>query len=158
MSWTKPSFLSCQPTWSLTCAASLPGCLKPTQREVLPPLEFPSSSPLVKHISAATRRLLGTGDKASQSGDEAIAQGRWKVQMYVGPALSGAPFHSHGPAFNVLVRGSKQWWLLPPGICYAYCCALYVLVCLFCVYPERRKPCIQCYQQCQYFKLIYQYF
>ena len=32
-------------------------------------------------------------------------QKRGKVirQFFMGPALSGAPFHSHGPAFNALV-------------------------------------------------------
>jgi hypothetical protein len=38
-----------------------------------------------------------------------------KYQFYLGPPLSGAPFHSHGPAFNGLVFGQKLWFLLPPG-------------------------------------------
>lgn len=37
------------------------------------------------------------------------------LQLFVGPALSGAPFHSHGPAINVIARGRKLWHLLPPG-------------------------------------------
>ena len=45
----------------------------------------------------------------------------WKSQFYLGPALSGAPLHHHGPAFNVLVRGRKEWILLPPGM-YTYIC------------------------------------
>lgn len=36
-------------------------------------------------------------------------------QWFLGPALSGAPFHSHAPAFNVLVYGQKLWQLRPPG-------------------------------------------
>lgn len=38
-----------------------------------------------------------------------------QIQTYLGPPLSGAPFHSHAPAFNVLVHGRKLWMLLPPG-------------------------------------------
>jgi hypothetical protein len=33
----------------------------------------------------------------------------------MGPPLSGAPFHYHGPAFNALLHGRKLWQLLPPG-------------------------------------------
>lgn len=36
-------------------------------------------------------------------------------QWYMGPPLSGAPFHTHAPAFNILVYGRKLWQLLPPG-------------------------------------------
>jgi hypothetical protein len=54
-------------------------------------------------------------------------------QFYLGPPLSGAPFHAHGPAFNALLSvsllflafpcflifhrssGRKLWFLLPPG-------------------------------------------
>jgi hypothetical protein len=39
----------------------------------------------------------------------------WKTQFYLGPPLSGAPFHHHGPAFNLIVHGRKEWTLLPPG-------------------------------------------
>ena len=41
-----------------------------------------------------------------------------KFQLSIGPALSGAPFHHHGPAFNLLIFGRKQWTLLPPGSYY----------------------------------------
>ena len=37
------------------------------------------------------------------------------VQYFLGPALSGAPFHSHGPALNYLVNGQKLWVVAPPG-------------------------------------------
>ena len=37
------------------------------------------------------------------------------IQIYFGPILSGAPFHSHGPAINQLIYGQKQWILLPPS-------------------------------------------
>ena len=47
----------------------------------------------------------------------------WKSQFYLGPALSGAPFHHHGPAFNLLVHGRKEWTLLPPGLCLLSCVA-----------------------------------
>mmetsp|Transcript_32282 Transcript_32282/g.46577 ORF Transcript_32282/g.46577 Transcript_32282/m.46577 type:complete len:662 (+) Transcript_32282:770-2755(+) len=36
-------------------------------------------------------------------------------QFFLGPPLSGAPFHHHGPAFNVLAFGAKKWALAPPG-------------------------------------------
>lgn len=36
-------------------------------------------------------------------------------QQYIGPIFSGAPFHSHGPALNLLIFGVKQWGLLPPA-------------------------------------------
>lgn len=37
------------------------------------------------------------------------------VQFYMGSILSGAPFHSHGPAINALIYGKKEWTLLSPG-------------------------------------------
>ena len=36
------------------------------------------------------------------------------TQFYAGPAGSGAPWHYHEHALNVLVVGAKTWWLLPP--------------------------------------------
>lgn len=39
----------------------------------------------------------------------------WKLQVFVGPPLSGAPFHHHAPAFNFLFLGIKHWTILPPG-------------------------------------------
>jgi len=39
----------------------------------------------------------------------------WKSQFFLGPPYSGAPFHHHGPAFNVVVSGRKRWTLLPPS-------------------------------------------
>jgi hypothetical protein len=37
------------------------------------------------------------------------------IQVYLGPILSGAPFHSHGSALNALLYGRKRWTLLPPS-------------------------------------------
>lgn len=37
-----------------------------------------------------------------------------KTQFYVGPPLSGAPFHFHRNAWNVLIYGLKRWFLMPP--------------------------------------------
>jgi hypothetical protein len=37
-------------------------------------------------------------------------------QFYYGGKYSGAPFHAHGPAFNVLIFGKKHWLILPPGM------------------------------------------
>ena len=45
---------------------------------------------------------------------DAAAVGR-KVQLFLGPAGSGAPMHAHGPAFNALAEGRKRWALLPPA-------------------------------------------
>ena len=36
-------------------------------------------------------------------------------QFYFGPPCSGAPWHYHYDAFNVLLRGRKLWWLQAPG-------------------------------------------
>ena len=36
--------------------------------------------------------------------------------FYVGGALSGTYFHSHTNALNVLINGSKRWWLVPPNV------------------------------------------
>jgi len=36
------------------------------------------------------------------------------VQLYVGPALSGAPGHFHRSAWNILIYGKKRWFLYPP--------------------------------------------
>lgn len=37
------------------------------------------------------------------------------VQLFIGPVLSGAPMHSHGPAVNVLLSGTKLWSITPPA-------------------------------------------
>jgi hypothetical protein len=36
------------------------------------------------------------------------------VQFYLGRRGSGAPFHIHSDAANIMLSGSKQWWILPP--------------------------------------------
>ena len=41
--------------------------------------------------------------------------GKRIIQIYAGSILSGAPFHSHGAAMNVLLYGQKLWTLLPPS-------------------------------------------
>jgi hypothetical protein len=38
-----------------------------------------------------------------------------KYQFFYGTKYSGAPMHSHGPAFNVLLKGEKLWNLVPPA-------------------------------------------
>jgi len=52
----------------------------------------------------------------------------WKSQFYLGPALSGAPFHHHGPAFNLLMHGRKEWTLLPPGMFLSFPFFLFLLI------------------------------
>ena len=36
--------------------------------------------------------------------------------FYIGPEMSGAYFHSHTNAVNILAEGRKLWHLLPPGV------------------------------------------
>jgi hypothetical protein len=43
------------------------------------------------------------------------SQDVYRLQVFEGPSFSGAPFHHHGPAFNLLIQGDKLWELLPPG-------------------------------------------
>jgi len=38
-----------------------------------------------------------------------------RAQFFLGPPLSGAPFHFHKDAVNFLAFGKKQWWLSPPA-------------------------------------------
>ena len=62
--------------------------------------------------------VLGLEDllsSAAASAVDAEVKASLRYQLYLGPALAGAPFHHHGPAFNLLVRGRKRWTLLPPG-------------------------------------------
>eukprot|EP00746_Dinoflagellata_sp_MGD_P139720 gnl/MRDRNA2_/MRDRNA2_73129_c0_seq4.p1 gnl/MRDRNA2_/MRDRNA2_73129_c0~~gnl/MRDRNA2_/MRDRNA2_73129_c0_seq4.p1 ORF type:complete len:164 (+),score=22.56 gnl/MRDRNA2_/MRDRNA2_73129_c0_seq4:146-637(+) len=40
---------------------------------------------------------------------------RFEVQFYAGPAGSGAPIHTHNPAFNTCASGRKLWLLFPPS-------------------------------------------
>ena len=76
---------------------------------------------MVAHFSATAKAdvaavgletLLAT---AAASAIDAEVKASLRYQLYLGPALAGAPFHHHGPAFNLLVRGRKRWTLLPPG-------------------------------------------
>ena len=36
-------------------------------------------------------------------------------QIFIGPALSGAPMHFHQDALNAVIFGRKKWFLTPPG-------------------------------------------
>jgi hypothetical protein len=40
--------------------------------------------------------------------------GRDSIHFFLGSANSGAPFHIHADALNVITMGRKQWWLYPP--------------------------------------------
>jgi hypothetical protein len=53
--------------------------------------------------------------RAAASNSPTSKQPRFAFQLYVGGPLSGAPFHSHSFAFNVLISGRKSWLILPPG-------------------------------------------
>ena len=37
------------------------------------------------------------------------------TQLYLGGAHSGAPFHWHQSAYNLLVHGRKRWFITPPA-------------------------------------------
>lgn len=72
----------------------------------------PSSS--TSSPRASRRRKSPHRQHQNQDQSQLLAN-HTKYQFYLGPPLSGAPFHSHGPAFNGLVHGQKLWFLLPPG-------------------------------------------
>ncbi len=57
----------------------------------------------------------GTAATTSVSALHDIPLSKAKYQFFYGTKYSGAPMHSHGPAFNVLLKGEKLWNLLPPG-------------------------------------------
>jgi hypothetical protein len=71
----------------------------------------PDSGKLLRFMHSASR---GAINGSSQTGVSDFKP-TWKSQFYLGPALSGAPFHHHGPAFNLIIHGRKEWTLLPPG-------------------------------------------
>ncbi|KAJ1438293.1 hypothetical protein B484DRAFT_215197 [Ochromonadaceae sp. CCMP2298] len=82
-----------------------------------------SPGPLLDLMYAVDRTCSNstTASNSGRAGAGARARARggfstgWKSQFYLGPPLSGAPFHHHGPAFNLLQFGRKEWTLLPPG-------------------------------------------
>lgn len=42
-------------------------------------------------------------------------QAEKSYQFFFGPKGSGAPWHSHAPALNIILSGVKYWQLTPPG-------------------------------------------
>jgi tetratricopeptide (TPR) repeat protein len=64
---------------------------------------LPDDSPLLEHFQLPT---------ALNTSITEIAMG--KIQFYVGGTLSGAPFHFHRSAWNVLIYGKKRWFVSPP--------------------------------------------
>lgn len=49
--------------------------------------------------------------------DLVFSERTWRLpQFYLGPCGSGAPFHYHENAVNILVYGEKLWGLQPPSI------------------------------------------
>lgn len=40
--------------------------------------------------------------------------GKQSIHFFLGSSNSGAPFHIHADALNVITIGKKQWWLYPP--------------------------------------------
>ncbi len=57
-----------------------------------------------------------SSDAAPNSKQSASVPPSWRSQFFLGPPLSGAPLHSHAPAFNFLIHGRKLWTILPPGL------------------------------------------
>ena len=80
-----------------------------TMREMVAQFSAPTSS---DGVALGLENLLSS---AAASAVDAEVKASLRYQLYLGPALAGAPFHHHGPAFNLLVRGRKRWTLLPPG-------------------------------------------
>lgn len=61
-------------------------------------------------------RLLWTlVSVVSGLGGSSSGHASFRLQAFAGPAFSGAPTHSHSPAFNLAVEGRKFWTLLPPA-------------------------------------------
>lgn len=87
--------------------------------DVLRLLQAPMSDPLQTDAQSATSKSLwqlilaaspplSTSPKGGTAGRESDVPGsdplRYRLQVYMGPAFSGAPYHSHGPAFNLLLH------------------------------------------------------
>ena len=51
----------------------------------------------------------------SSASSSSTGPGSFRLQAFAGPAFSGAPVHSHSPAFNLAIEGRKFWTLLPPA-------------------------------------------
>ena len=60
--------------------------------------------------------LLGKWTSALHETGRFRTETRHSALFYVGGALSGTYFHSHPNALNVLINGSKRWWLVPPNV------------------------------------------
>jgi hypothetical protein len=73
----------------------------------------PRTGKLLRFMHSASRSATNMSSQAGMTDFKPT----WKSQFYLGPALSGAPFHHHGPAFNLIIHGRKEWTLLPPGLC-----------------------------------------
>ena len=71
---------------------------------------------LIFAVSTPNITLLSKNTALIQSlSSVTLPSQRGKFQFFYGPTFSGAPWHSHGPAFNILLRGQKRWNMFPPG-------------------------------------------
>lgn len=63
----------------------------------------------------SSRSLWSLVSVVSGSSSSSTGPGSFRLQAFAGPAFSGAPVHSHSPAFNLAIEGRKFWTLLPPA-------------------------------------------
>jgi len=66
---------------------------------------FVNEYPAIRKVSVAAKAYLNSLPSVRRVND---------LQLFLGPAGSGAPFHWHPPAVNFLAFGEKRWYLIPP--------------------------------------------
>lgn len=74
-----------------------------------------SKFPLYIFDPELSSKILKEKWKIPELFDETIVNSERYWQFMMGPVFSGAPFHYHCDAVNVIVHGTKLWWLRPPS-------------------------------------------
>lgn len=59
--------------------------------------------------------LPSSGDRPMVCPPASGLRGLESVHYYLGGRDSGAPFHIHSDAINMLISGTKKWWVVTPG-------------------------------------------
>jgi hypothetical protein len=80
-----------------------------------PPSPASEGVDLDGYQTSTTTQIQSLWDLISSVSPASNSNRAYRLQVFHGPALSGAPLHSHSPAFNLAVRGNKLWTLLPPA-------------------------------------------